>query len=236
MHRFALDIDPVAYIRNQLDNENPDPVQALVLAELGGAESIVCYLRDDLKTVSDRDVTLFRQIVKSYLNVRSSLTEENLRKLLRIKPDMITLVTPGAVNSVEPLSFDLDLHSAQLPDFIAQFRASNILSSALIQPEINQVKLAGKLEFDYVELNASALHHAEDLSGEMDFLEELAGMAMAANKLGMGVNISGGIGYENIKELAQLDYVEDIVVGRPVLSRALAIGFEQAVRDIITLI
>ncbi len=236
MHRFALDIDPVAYIRNVLDGQNPDPVHTVVLAELGGAESIVCYLRDDLKTVNERDVTLFRQIVKSYLNIRINLTDESLRALLKIQPDMVTLVAPGEVTSVEPLSLDLDMYSQQIQNYIAELRSNNILSAALIEPTIMQVKQAGKLEFDYVELNASKLAEAEDMNTELDILGEISSAALAANKIGMGVNISGPIGYDNIRDIARIEFIEDIIVGKPVLNKALAIGFEQAVRDIISLL
>ncbi len=236
MHRFALDIDPVAFIRNIFDDHVPDPVHSVVLAELGGAESIVCYLRDDQRTVSERDVNLFRQIVKTYLNIRTNFTEDNLRKLLLVKPDMVTFVAPGDVSSVEASPIDLDVYVNNMEEFISRFRANNILTSVLIEPHINQIKLAGRMEFDYVELDASAMASAEDMSSEMDFLEESSGLVLAANKLGMGVNISGGIGYDNIKDIARIEHLEDIIVGKPILDKALAIGFEQAVRDIISMI
>lgn len=236
MHRFALDIDTIAFVRNLLDGKNPDPVHALVLAELGGAESIVCYLRDDLKTVNENDVSLLRQVVKTYLNVRTSITEENVRKLMRIKPDMITFVNPGDVSRVEPQPLDLGMYAGQMQDFIVEFRSSNILSSVLIEPALDQVKAAAKMEFDYVEFSAAALAEAQDMNTELQILEEISGLAVAANKLGMGVNISGEIGYENIREIGQIDYIEDIVVGRPVFTKALSIGIEQATRDIISIL
>ncbi len=236
MHRFALDIDPVAYIRNMMDGKNPDPVHALVLAELGGTESIVCYLRDDLKTVNERDVTLFRQIIKSYLNVRSNLTEDTIRTLLRIKPDMVTFVAPGDVTTVEALPLDLDMYSNQIQNFIAELRSNNILSSVLVEPEISNIKQAGKLEFDYIEISARSLASAEDMGSELEILERITGLTLAANKIGMGVNISGPIGYDNIRDIANIEYIEDIIVGTPIIHKALAIGFEQAVRDIISLI
>ncbi len=70
------------------------------------------------------------------------------------------------------------------------------------------------------------------MNSEVDALENIAGLALAANKLGMGVNISGGIGYDNIREIAQISYIEDIVIGKPVLSKAIFIGIEQALRDL----
>ncbi len=236
MHRFALDIDPIAYVRNVMDGKNPDPVHALVLAELGGAESIVCYLRDDLKTVTETDVKLLNQIIKTHLNVRTNITEENIRNLMRIQPDMLTFVSPGDVADVEPQSVDLSMYSGQLTDFVAELRSNNILSSVLIAPDIQMVKSAAKLEFDYVEFNAAGLADAPDMNTELEILEEISGLTVAANKLGMGVNISGKIGYDNIREIAQIDFIEDIIVGRPIVTKALAIGFEQAVRDMISLI
>ncbi len=236
MHRLALDIDPVAYIRNILGGTNPDPIHILVLAELGGAESIVCYYRDDLKTVNERDVSLFREVVKTYLNIRTNLTEKNVRNLLTVKPDMVTFVAPGEVSSVAPSSLDLETYASQLQNYIAELRSNNILSSILIAPDIQQIKLAGKLEFDYVELNLSHLNSVTDMDSEMALLDEIAGFSLAANKIGMGVNISGHIGYDNMRELAGIDYLEDIIVGKPIFNKALFLGFEQAVRDIITLL
>jgi len=189
-----------------------------------------------LKTVNERDVNLFREVVKSYLNIRTNLTEKNVRNLLTVKPDMVTFVAPGEVSSVAPTSLDLETYASQLRNYIAELRSNNILSSILINPDIQQIKLAGKLEFDYVELNSSHLSSVTDMDSEMAILDEIAGFALAANKIGMGVNISGDIGYDNIRELSGIDYLEDIIVGKPIFNKSLLIGFEQAVRDIITLL
>lgn len=235
MHRLGLDIDSVAYLRNVIGGNDPDPVHTVVLAEMGGVESIVCYLRDDLRTVSDRDVALLKQIVRSYLNIRTNLTEETVRKLFRVKPDMVTFVAPSEVSSINAAPLDLEMYSSQLQNYIAELRSNNILSSVRIEPDLNQIKLAGKLEFDYVELSAVSYSDAEDMDSEMEALEHLSGLALGAGKMGLGVNISGGIGFDNIREISNIDYIEDIIVGKPVLTKALLIGFEQAVRDLISL-
>jgi len=236
MRRLALDIDPIAFIRNNLGQREPDPVSAIVLAELGGAESIVCYLRDDQLTVKPRDVKLFKEVVKTHLTVRANLSEETIRNLISIKVDMITFVSPGEKNTIAPNTISLESYSTQLQNYIAELRSNNILSSVYIEPEISEIKNAGRLEFDYVELSAAALSNAMDMDSELEALENLSSLAMAANKLGMGVNISGGLNYENIRELSQIEYLEDIVIGKPVLSKAVFIGIEQALRDLQILI
>ena len=124
----------------------PDPTHLVVLAELGGAESIVCYYRDDMKSVSERDINIFREIVKSHLNVRCNIQGDNIRKLLKTKPDMITFVASGNTDSTEPAPLNLDSHSDTLSNLNADLRANEIATSVLIETDINQVKLAGKLE------------------------------------------------------------------------------------------
>ncbi|KAA3617421.1 MAG: pyridoxine 5'-phosphate synthase [Calditrichaeota bacterium] len=232
MQRIALDIDPIAFVRNSLGGNEPDPVSSVIMAELGGAESIVCYLRDDQMTVKQRDISLFKEIVKTHLTVRCNLTEEHVRNLIALKVDMITFVAPGDLNSFSPQPISLDTYSSQLQNYIAELRSNNILSSVLIEPTINEVKTAGRFEFDYVELDATSLSEASDMNSEVDALENLSSLALASSKLGMGVNISGGIGYDNIREVAQINFIEDIVVGKPVLSKAVFIGIEQALRDL----
>lgn len=236
MRRIALDIDPIAYIRNIMRTNQPDPISATIMAELGGAESIVCYLRDDHATVKERDVRLFKEIVKTHLSVRTNLTEENIRKLIALKVDMITVVSPGEVKSIEPIPISLDAYSSQLENYVAELRSNHILSSVLIEPSISEVKNAGKLEFDYVEFDASALSTSPDMETEVEALENIGAMCMAANKLGMGVNISGGIGYDNIREIASIDFIEDIIIGKPIINKAVFIGLEQALRDMQALI
>jgi len=236
MHRIAFNLDPIAYVRNTLLTSEPDPLTAVILAEIGGAESIVCYLRDDQRTVKERDVQLLKYIVKTHLNVRCNLTEANVRKLIAMKVDMLTFVAPGDVHSINPKSLSLDTYSDQLADYVTELRSNNILSSVLIAPSISEIKLAGKLEMDYIELNASSLSEAQDMDTEIDFLDKLSGLALAGSKLGMGINISGGIGYDNLREIATLDFIEDIIIGEPLLNKAIYIGIEAAIRDLNALI
>jgi pyridoxine 5-phosphate synthase len=236
MSRLGIDIDPVAIIRNIFAENIPDPAHISVLAEMGGAEAIVCFLREDMRSVDERDVRVLREIVKTHLNVRTMINDDTVRKLLKIKPDMITFVSHSAETSLLPASVSLEEFSATLSDYIADARANNIATSVLIEPGFNAIKQAGKLEFDYIEINTRLYALAEDLDQQIAELEEINTLAIAANKLGMGVNISGGISQENISELAKIHYIDDIIVANAVMVKAMAIGFEQAVRDFVSII
>jgi pyridoxine 5-phosphate synthase len=236
MARLAVDIDPVAIIRNVLGGKSPDPAHMAVLVEMGGAESVVCFLRDDQKTVSERDVRVLREIVKSHLNVRSHLDENSVRNLLSLKPDMVTFVAAGTVSSLRPEPIQLDNYAAQLADFTADLRANDIAVSALVNPTPDSIKTAGKLELDYIELFAGNYTRARDLDEQIAELELINTLILAANRLGLGTNISGNLNHENIPELTNIQHLEDIIVGDALTTKALAIGFEHAVRDYIAII
>jgi pyridoxine 5-phosphate synthase len=135
-----------------------------------------------------------------------------------------------------PATLNLDEYSGSLSDYIADARANNIATCVFVEPNLQIIKHAGKLEFDYVEMNAKLYTSAEDLDQQIAELESLNTMVISANKLGMGVNISGGITQENIKELAKIHYLDDIIVSNSLIVKALAIGFEQAVRDFVSII
>jgi len=236
MSRLGIDIDPAALIRNIFAKEIPDPAHLSVLGELGGAESIVGFLREDIRSFTERDVRVLKEIVKTHLNIRTTINDETVRKLLKIKPDMITFVSEDKETSIMPATVNLDEYAASLSDYIADSRANNISTSVFIEPNIQIIKQAGKLEIDYVEINAKSYTTAEDLDEQIAELESLNALVIAANKLGMGVNLSGGISQENIKELAKIHYLDDIIVSNSLIVKALAIGFEQAVRDFVSLI
>ena len=236
MSRLGIDIDPVALIRNIFAEEIPDPTHLSVLGEMGGAESIVGFLREDIRSINERDVSVLKEIVKTHLNIRTTINDETVRKLLKIKPDMITFVSEDKEISILPTTVNLDEYAGTLSDYIADARANNIATSVFIEPNLQIIKQAGKLEFDYLEINAKLFTTAKDLDQQVAELESLNSMVIAANKLGMGVNISGGITQENIKELAKIHYLDDIIVSYSLMVKALAIGFEHAVRDFVNII
>ena len=236
MSRLGIDIDPVALIRNIFATKIPDPAHLCVLGEMGGAESIVGFFREDIRSLTERDVGVLKEIVKTHLNIRTTVNDETVRKLLKIKPDMITFVSEEKETSIIPTTVNLEENIKLLSDYIADARANNIASSVLIEPNLQIIKQAGKLEFDYVELNVTSFTTAEDLDKQIAELETLNTLVISANKFGMGVNISGGITQDNIKELAKIHYLDDIIVSDSLLVKALAIGFEQAVRDFVSII
>lgn len=236
MSRLAIDIDPIAIIRNVFGGNIPDPIQSCVLAEIAGVESVVCYFREDLKTVNDRDLRILREIVKTHLNIRSDVNEQSVKSLLKLKPDMVTFVSARDDASLQPASLNISDYLTPLNDYIADLRANNIANSILIDPDIESIKIAGKLEFDYVEFDVFKYCRADNLDEELSELENINSLSAAANKYGMGVNVSGPLSASHLGDISKIQYLEDIIVSQAIIDKALAVGFDNAIRDFIGLL
>ena len=177
-----------------------------------------------------------QEIKKTHLNVRSTVDAEIIRKLLTLKPDMITFVNSDSQGSLESKPIDLETYAETIGNLTPDLRANDIMSSVLIAPDINLVKIASRLDLDYIEITTVPYAAAEDLDQQISELEELNNIVIAASKLGMGVNAGGGLNQENLRELAKIQYIDDLIVDEAIVVKSLAIGFEHAVRDFASLI
>lgn len=234
--RLGVNIDHIATLRNQREGNEPEPVFAAGLAEFGGADGIVCHLREDRRHIKDRDLYLLKQTMQTHLNLEMAATDEMVEIALKVKPDMCTLVPEKR----EELTTEGGLDAVFLFDHISQvvntLKDNNIVVSLFINPEIGQVKAAVRMKADFIELHTGAYADAEDEKNADLELGNIASMAIAAHKLGLRVSAGHGLKYYNVRRVAKLEFIEELNIGHSIVARAAMIGMEQAVRDMIALI
>jgi pyridoxine 5-phosphate synthase len=236
MVRLGVNVDHVATVREARRGREPDPIAAAVLAELAGADGIVCHLREDRRHIKDRDLTLLRQVVKTHLNLEMAATDEIVKKAIAILPDMVTLVPERRQEVTTEGGLDVTANFDLFEEVTSTLRANNIVVSFFIDPDMTQIKAVAKLGADYVELHTGNYANAADLNQVVEQLERIRSMAMAAAKLGLGVSAGHGLNYQNVVDIAKIKQVEELNIGHSIVSRAVLIGMEQAVRDMIGLI
>ncbi len=236
MIRLGVNIDHVATVREARKGIEPDPVAAAVLCELAGADGIVCHLREDRRHLKDRDLSLLRQIVRTHLNLEMAATEEMIKKAISVLPDMVTLVPEKRQEITTEGGLDITANYDYLEEVTATLRANNIIVSFFIDPDIYQIKAAAKLGADYVELHTGTYANASDLNQVVEELERIKSMAAAAAKLGLGVSAGHGLNYHNVTDIAKIKQIEELNIGHSIISRAVLVGMERAVREMIALI
>ncbi len=233
MTRLCLCLNQVAWIRHQNQQAEPDPVAFAVAAEIAGVDGILAYLRDDRSDITDRDVRVLKEVVQTHLNIAIPLNDEMVKKMITLLPDMVTLLP--STNSKSPVAdeaLNISDNFEYVEDVIAALHANKIVASALIQPDIQQVRSAARVGLDYVQFNTLPLSKIEDLGTLNDQLELLKSVALASYKLGLGVSAGRGLYYQTIRELADISFIEELNIGRSIIARSLTVGVEKAIAQL----
>lgn len=236
MARLGVNIDHVATIRQARGGGEPDPVAAAVIAELAGADGITVHLREDRRHIQDRDLKLLRQTVQTKLNLEMAGTAEMVKIALSIKPYMCTLVPEKRQELTTEGGLDVRLHLDTITEVVDKLQDGGIMVSLFIDPDPDQVKAADKVGADYIEIHTGAFAEAKDWKNEEEELGKIGNAVKLAGKLGLGVNAGHGLNYSNIRKIATLGGIEEYNIGHSIISRAVLVGLDRAVRDMLELI
>lgn len=217
MKRLGIIVDAIAALRHMGGGNLPDPVHAIAMIEMAGADSIVYTLQGASASKEPRDVKILKDCIHSHFNLRMSPTQEMVQLAIGARAEMVTLIgREGAATQ----SLAVAQSESMLIPLVQSLRANGIVVNALVDPDAVQIKAAVKIGCDYVELNAEKYVRADNLTLMEQELENIKAIAMAAVKLNLGVMASGNLDYTNVRDILKIEEIEEINVGHPVVSRA----------------
>jgi pyridoxine 5-phosphate synthase len=236
MARLGVNIDHVATVRQARRVSEPDPVHAAVLAELGGAGGITVHLRADRRHVQDRDLEVLRQTVRTRLNLEMAATQEMLRIALTVKPEQATLVPERREELTTEGGLDVVLNSVQLKPVVKTLAEGGIEVSLFVDPDLEQVKEAHKIDAQAVEINTASYADARDAKAREAALRRVVDAARLGRRLGLAVHAGHGLTYQNVTAIASQSEIAELNIGHSIVSRAILVGMERAVREMVELI
>jgi pyridoxine 5-phosphate synthase len=239
MTRLGVNIDHVATVRQARRVFEPDPAAAAVLVELAGAHGITIHLRGDRRHIQDRDVRLLRQTVSTKLNLEMAVTKEMLDIASEIRPDTATLVpeTPQEITTHGGL--DVLGNSRAVGRAIRTLGKAGVEVSLFIDPDEAQIRESAKVGAKLIELNTAAYSAAvpralnEASSAFHTEFDKLASAAATAHSLGLRVLAGHGLTYRNVRPVSDLPEVEELNIGHNIICRAVLVGLERAVREML---
>ncbi len=231
MIRLGVNIDHVATLRQARRAAEPDPVTAAALAVLGGADGITVHLREDRRHINGRDLTILRQTVLCRLNLEMACEEEMLAIAAREKPDEATLVPEKRQELTTEGGLDVLANETRVGDSVKRLQASGIEVSLFIDPVVAQIDAAKRLGAQAVEIQTATYSEAKTPAERRKQLGILAASAKHAASLGLHVHLGHGLNYHNVQAVSALPEVEELNIGHSIVSRAVLVGLERAVRD-----
>lgn len=229
--RLCINIDHVATLREARGGVEPDPVTAAHLCELAGADGIVCHLREDRRHINDRDLRLLRETIKTKLDLEMAATDEIVRIAIETLPELATLVPERRQELTTEGGLDVRGHKHRLRDIVAELQRHEIEVSLFVDPAPDQIEAAREVGADKIEIHTGEYANARNEREALELLEVVRSAASLAARLELGVNAGHGLNYLNIAPLTTIPEIEEVSIGHAILSHAMFVGLDRAVRE-----
>lgn len=231
MADLGVNIDHVATVRQARRTNEPDPVLAAALAQLGGADGITIHLREDRRHIQDRDLEILRQTVTVKLNLELACNAEVVEIACRIKPDQATLVPERREEVTTEGGLEVAGQLARVKDAVARLHDAGIAVSLFLAPDMRQIEAGAALQVEAVELHTGEYALARPGREQFAQLERLAQTGAAVRRLGMTLHAGHGLTYHNVRPVAAIAGMHELNIGHSIVSRAIMVGFVEAVRE-----
>ena len=231
MPGLGVNIDHVATVRQARMTNEPDPVWAAVLAELGGAEGITLHLREDRRHIQDRDLRLLRDTVAVKLNLELAAEEGVLGIACEVLPDQVTLVPERREELTTEGGLDVAGNEARISQAVSRLQEAGMEVSLFIDPDPRQIEAARSADADAVELHTGRYADATSPEAAARELETLLASARCVHEQKLVLHAGHGLTYRNVRPVAAIDGISELNIGHSIISRAVLVGMERAVRE-----
>jgi pyridoxine 5-phosphate synthase len=242
MLKLGVNIDHVATLREARYRDRghgePDPVEAACICEAAGALGITAHLREDRRHIQDRDVWRLREVVKTRLNLEMANAPEIIEIALKLKPEIVCIVPEHRLEVTTEGGLDVIAAEKTLTETRQKMSDAGIEVSLFIAPDEQQIEASARTGAQFIELHtgtfAEKFFEFGSASSELKTeLQRLVTGARLAHSLGLKVNAGHGLNYVNLATLFQVPHLVELNIGHSIVSRAVTVGMETAVREML---
>ena len=232
---LGVNVDHVATIRQARKGIDPDPVMAATLAILGGADGITVHLREDRRHIQDRDVKVLKELVAVELNLEMAATKEMIGIASQLKPDLVTFVPEKRQELTTEGGLDVKSQKKGIGEAIKKIQDKGILVSLFINPDFEDITVSKQIKADMVEIHTGMYANTKGKRQHEELIRIMNAVRYTLD-IGLTVNAGHGLNYVNVQKIASLQEVRGLYIGHSIISRAVLVGIEKAVREMKDLI
>ena len=236
---LGVNIDHVATVREARKTNEPDPVWAAALAELGGADAITIHLREDRRHIQDRDLRVLMESVAVPINLELACANDVLKIACETKPHQATLVPERREEVTTEGGLDVVGSKQKIADAVRRLKDAGIVVSLFLDPDPAQIETGVSLGVDAIELHTGAYAHATLHHNQHETqatLETLTAASKQIRAAGITLNAGHGLTYRNVNPVAAIVEMHELNIGHSIIARSMMVGLQQAVRDMKLLI
>ena len=236
MPRLGVNIDHVATLRQARGVMYPDPITAAGMVELAGADGIVAHLREDRRHIQDRDLRILREVVQTQLNLEMAATDEMIRIALATKPEIVTLVPEKREELTTEGGLDVVKLSRSLTKSIQRLQKGGIPVSLFVDPRRDQIKASEGVGTHTIEIHTGHYCDAKTAAQKDEELKKILDAVGEATHRDLQIAAGHGLNYVNVRRITEIKEIEELNIGHSIIARAVLVGLDRAVREMIDLI
>jgi pyridoxine 5-phosphate synthase len=229
MLRLGVNIDHVATVRQARGIMIPDPMEAALLAEKGGADGITVHLREDRRHIQQRDVERLRAGIATKLNLEMAVTEDMVRLATQLRPDDACFVPERREELTTEGGLDVAAQKARIRAAVETLQSKGIKVNLFVDPDDEQIEASRDTGAHGVEIHTG--RYANSSRTQAREADEVARMAKLAHAAGLEVHGGHGLNYDNVVPIAGIAEIVELNIGHSIVARAIMVGMEQAVRE-----
>lgn len=236
MAKLGVNIDHVATLREARKGSFPSPVEAALICEDAGCDSIVCHLREDRRHIKERDVINLRKIIKTRLNLEMSIANDIVEFACKIKPEQATLVPERRKELTTEGGLDVVRFESRIGLAVKRLKNSGVEVSLFINPDKKQIDASKISGAGIIELHTGEYAEAKSAARKKRELERLRRAAEYGLRLGLEVNAGHGLDYDNVGPVKNIRGMNELNIGYSIISKALFAGLSDAVKEMLRLV
>ncbi|MDG1809699.1 MAG: pyridoxine 5'-phosphate synthase [Pirellulaceae bacterium] len=230
MATLGVNIDHVATVRQARQTNEPDPVWAAALAQLGGADCITVHLREDRRHIQDRDLRVLKDTVTVKLNLECAVVPEMIDIACALQPEQVCLVperreevtTEGGLNVVD--------NESRIKQAVEQLQTAGIRVSLFIDATADQINSSVAAGADAIEIHTGPYANATGVNCEKE-LSKIVLATQHGKKAELEVHAGHGLTYNNVQSIASIAGIDELNIGHSIVSRSIFCGLQNAVRE-----
>lgn len=244
MLQLGVNIDHVATLREARYRHarsgdgatpEPDPIAAAHICVKAGAHSITAHLREDRRHMQDEDIRRLKKDLSVPLNLEMAVTEAMTDFAVQLQPQEACLVPENRREVTTEGGLDALRFEKKIATCLQRLKTANVRASLFLDPEVEQIKCAARMEAPVVELHTGRFANAASDEEREFCLKQLETATQLAHQLGLQVNAGHGLNYQNLSLLLRIPHLHTLNIGHSIISRAVIVGLHQAVEEMLAL-
>ena len=229
---LGVNIDHIATLREARGTIYPSPLEAALICENSGADSITLHLREDRRHIQDRDVVEIRSSLKTKMNLEMAATDEMIKIVRQIKPQDCCLVPEKREELTTEGGLDVASQISRMTEVCQQLNEENIRTSLFIDADIKQIDAAMSCGAPVIEIHTGHFADSTTIEEQADKYTQIKKACKYAHGIGLQVNAGHGLTIQNTKLIAEINEIVELNIGHSIVARSVFIGLENAVSEI----